>query len=154
MWNFPLSSNPTEFSFSFGNDSCSHLPFLVTLCLSTSRYANWFHNKSKFSALKQEIWFKHAYIIFFLRTSLHTFYQQLCHETNHSLVHYCCVWQLLCILAYSKLETVKSQVELHLRPWSHSQKYFTLLIWPQLFPHQVTLYWRCHSLKLQNIKLL
>lgn len=39
---------------------------------------------------------------FFLRFSLRAFSQRLCHETNHSHVHYCFVWQLLCISAHSK----------------------------------------------------
>ena len=86
----------TRFYFNQGNDSCSHLPFTVVSCSSAKIYANRFHNKSNYSAMKREIWFKHAYITdCFLSPPAHTLSVSV-RQTNHSLVHYCCVRQLLC----------------------------------------------------------
>lgn len=95
--------------------------------------------------------FEHAYIMavlffFCFCSSPHALYQQLSRETNHSLVHYCCVWQLLCISACWKGRQSRAKWNDRTLMWSHSQKnpHTSHVTWT--ISHQVTLYWGCQSL--------
>lgn len=145
--------NPTGLYFSCGNDSCTHLPVFVTLCLSTSRYANQFHNKSNFTAMKQEIWFKHAYIMDVFLVLAYT-------------LPISCVRKLITALFITVVFGNFSAFQLVQQADSREPSRITS---PTVVPltkiphashmtwaisHRVTLYWGCGTLKLQNIKLL
>ena len=145
---FSLSSKTARFYSTCGDDSCSHLPFLVTLCSQDMQMNSIIGAISQ--TWQKKFHFAHAYItVVFLRCGLHALYQQLRREANHSLVHYCCVWLLLRISARSKGRRSRARWNHEALMRSHSKIPHASHVTGAI-SHQVTLHWGGHSLRLQK----